>query len=166
MWCGTYMDDDMASAWHLHGCWHGICLAPTWMLTWQLRGWWRGTYSNDDVAPTQTMTWLPRGRWRGSWHGIDDVTTCQFKMGLNWANYFSGTLFQFIQHYNKNSAQQTFPIFSPLTIIHYNQWYKKFQQITARKIQFPGQITCTLSSSIATYSQWHIHHQYNTRHNI
>jgi hypothetical protein len=46
----------------------------------------------------------------------------QFKMGLNWASYFSGTLsFQFIQQYNKNSAQQSFPIFSPLTTIPYNQ---------------------------------------------
>jgi hypothetical protein len=46
----------------------------------------------------------------------------QFKMGLNSASYFSGTLsFSIIQQYNKNSAQQSFPIFSPLTTIHYNQ---------------------------------------------
>jgi hypothetical protein len=34
-WCGAYMDD---------------VVAPTWMTTWHLRGWRRGTYVDDDIT--------------------------------------------------------------------------------------------------------------------
>jgi hypothetical protein len=101
--------------WHLHGWWHGICLAPTWMLTWHLRGRWRGTQSNNDMAPKQTMTWLPHGRRRGYWHGNDDVTTCPIQNGpklgqlFQWHTFFFNSfsniikiqpnkVFQFLAH--------------------------------------------------------------------